>query len=275
MPSSTSGLTGTEILEFLRQYVGNQSSSFTSFMTTALFLAELRFCKLHDWAFLNKQNLSLTVSSGTNTYDLSVANIGFYMQCSNVRTIWSAAGNQPLQKTTLERIRQMDADDNDGSTNRYPEFWAPVNDNQILIWPTVFKGTALKIDGKITPTALLTLSNYPTIPIHMQETFIEYLKAVALDRENDDRAAAKKQEVMGMVRQDIADDMAALGDAEEPRMKSAIELAQKQAESKMLHRRIFSTRKRWGWTQRPTSPPFRRGTSATLGTATLGCPAAT
>jgi hypothetical protein len=203
-------------------------------MTTALFLAELRFCKLHDWAFLNKQNLSLTVSSGTNTYDLSVANIGFYMQCSNVRTIWSAAGNQPLQKTTLERIRQMDADDNDGSTNRYPEFWAPVNDNQILIWPTVFKGTALKIDGKITPTALLTLSNYPTIPIHMQETFIEYLKAVALDRENDDRAAAKKQEVMGMVRQDIADDMAALGDAEEPRMKSAIELAQKQAESKML-----------------------------------------
>jgi hypothetical protein len=231
MPSSTSGFTGSEILEFLRQYTGNQSSSFTSFMTSALPLAEFRYCKLHDWSFLHKKNLSLTVASGTNSYDLSVANIGFYMQTANVSTVYSVAGNKVLQKTTLEHIRSMDADDNDGSTNRYPELWAPAGDNTIVVWPTVFQGTTLKIDGKITPTALLTLSNYPTIPIHMQDSFMEYLKAVALDRENDDRANNKKAEALQMIKQDIQDDMSSLGDTEEPRMKSAIELAQREAAS--------------------------------------------
>ena len=226
MPSASSGLTGTEILEFIRQYVGNQSASFTSFMTTALPLAEYRFCKMHDWSFLNKVNLSLTVASGTDEYTLNTAAIGFEMAAADVTSLYSVAGNKTLKKTTLEHIRSLDPDQNDGSTSQYPQLFAASNDNKIVIWPKTFAGTTLKIDGRITPTALLTLSNYPTIPFRFQESFIEYLKCIALDRENDDRAPQKKAEFAQLLRADIAADMAALGDTEEPRIKSAIELAQ-------------------------------------------------
>jgi hypothetical protein len=46
---------------------------------------------------------------------------------------------------------------------------------------------------------------------------------MALDRENDDRATAKKQEAMALVRSDILDDMRNLGDTENPRIKSMLE----------------------------------------------------
>lgn len=224
MPSTTQGLSGTEILQHLKDYTGNQSAVFASWLTTAIALAEFRFCKIHDWTFLTKANLTLTVASGTQYYNLSVATIGYYIAASDVRNIWSPAGNKPLIKTTLEQIRRMDPDGNDGSTSQYPTHWAPVGDNEIAVWPATFAGTTLKVDGKVTPNALLTLSNYPTIPFRYQDTFVEYLKAIALDREDDNRASGQRLYVERLVRQDIQDDMSALGDTEDPRIKSQMEL---------------------------------------------------
>lgn len=220
MPSATSGLTGTEILSHIQAYIGNTSSNFTNFLTTAIPLAEFRFCKAHDWSFLTKQNLSLTVSSGTPNYTLDSNSIGYYMAAADVKNIFSVAGNDYLKKVELDEIRRFDPDQNDGSTNAYAQWWAPIGDNQILVYPQTFKDTQLKVDGKITPNALLTLSNYPTIPYRYQDSFIEYLKAIALDRENDGRAMAQKQFSMELIKRDIQDDIGSIGDSSEPRIKA-------------------------------------------------------
>lgn len=220
MPSSTLGFSGNEIVEHVKKYIGNQSSTFQTFLENSLALCEQRFCKAHDWSFLKKQNLNLTVVSGTVEYTLETGSIGFYMAASDVYTIFNPANNAVLRKVTLDEIRRMDPDQDDGSTNAQVTHWAPSGDNKIVIYPVTFATTQLKVDGKITPTALLTLTNYPTIPYRYQESFIEYVKAIALDRENDDRAPSQRQFAMGLMRQDIADDLASLGDTELPRVKA-------------------------------------------------------
>lgn len=225
MPSSTSGFSGTEIVEHIKRYVGRESSAFQTFIEQSLPLCEFRYCKMHDWSFLRKQNLALTVVSGTAEYDLSVANIGYYMAASDVTTIFNTANNAIVKKTTLERIRQMDPNNDDGTTSDQITHWAPAGDARIVVYPKTFATTSLRIDGIITPVALSTLSNYPTIPYRFQEGFMEYVKAVALDRENDDRANGQMQKAMSMIRQDIQSDLAALGDTDEPRIKHGGERA--------------------------------------------------
>jgi hypothetical protein len=220
MPSSSSGLSGNEILSHIQAYIGNTSANFSNFLTTTIPLAEFRFCKAHDWSFLTKQNLNLTVSSGTAAYTLTAASIGYYMAASDVRNIFSPASNTYLKKVSLDEIRRMDPDQNDGSTSQYVTHWAQGADNEIILYPQTFKDTALKVDGTITPNALLTLSNYPTIPYRYQDSFIEYLKAIALDRENDTRANTQKQFSMQLIKNDIQDDIGSGGDGSEPRIKA-------------------------------------------------------
>lgn len=221
MPSASSGYTGSELIALLQSYIGNTSSNFQTFLTSALPLAELRYCKAHDWRFLHKQNLSLTVASGTDEYTLDSGSIGYYMAAEDVENVFSTASGTYLKKTTLDDIRRMDPDRNDGSTTQYATHWAPGGgDNKIIIYPPQFQDTTLKVDGKITPTALLTLSNYPTIPLRYQDGFVEYLKALALDRENDARANGQKQFAMSLTKQDIQNDLAGLGDSDQPRIKA-------------------------------------------------------
>lgn len=220
MPNVDTGLTGTEILEFIRNYIGNQSSSFTNFLTTALPLAEFRFCKAHDWAFLNKKNLALTVASGTSAYNLTVSTIGYYMPAAGIRSIFNPASGTHLTRTSLEEIRRMNPSNDAGSTSQNITHWAPVGDNEVVFYPPNFSDTELRIDGEISPVALLILSNYPTIPYRYQESFLEYLKAIALDRENDDRANNQRQYSLGLIRADIQNDLESLSDNDEPRMKA-------------------------------------------------------
>jgi hypothetical protein len=220
MPSTTSGYSGSELLALIQSYTGNTSSNFVTFLTSAIPLAELRYCKAHEWKFLKKQNLSLTVASGTDEYTLDVAGIGYYMAAEDVQNVFSTASGTYLKKTDLDTIRRMDPGRDDGSTTQYATHWAPGGgDNKIIVYPRLFQDTTLKVDGKITPTALFTLSNYPTIPLRFQDGFVEYLKALALDRENDARANGQKQFAMSLTKQDIQNDMAGTGDSDQPRIK--------------------------------------------------------
>lgn len=221
MPSSSLGYTGQELIDILKSYTGNTSANFTTFLTSAVPLAEMRYCKAHDWKFLKKQNLSLTVSSGTDEYTLDSGTVGYYIAAEDVQNVFSVAGNQYLRKTDLDTLRRMDANQDAGSINQYATHWAPGGgDNKIVIWPPTFKDTTLKVDGKATPTALFILSSYPTIPLRFQDGFVEYLKALALDRENDARANGQKQFAMSLTKQDIQNDMAGSGDSDQPRIKA-------------------------------------------------------
>ncbi len=223
MPNSTSGFTGNEIVSRIQSYIGNTSASFQTYMQQTLPLAEFRFCKMHDWRFLKKTGLSLTITAGTSEYDLSVANVGFYIAASDVESIFDETNGVYLKKVDLNQLRRLDPATDQGSATEGPRYWAEVGDNRIRIWPPEHESGTLKIDGKITPAAFDNLANPPTIPYRYQESFIEYVTAMALDRENDDRAQAKKSEAIQLIKADIQDDMYNSGGNDEPRIRSQFE----------------------------------------------------
>lgn len=223
MPNATSGFSGNEVVAYVKSWTGNASSDFQTFVEQSLPLAEFRFCKAHDWAFLHKQNLSLTVASGTSEYTLNTAAIGYEMQVTDVKSIFSVANNLYLKKVTLDQIRRMDPNQDDGSSTAKILCWAPSSDNKIVVYPPSFSDTTLKIDGKVQAAALHTLSAYPTIPYHYQDSYMTYVIALALARENDDRAVAMKQEALGLIKADVQADLANLGDSDQPRIKSLAE----------------------------------------------------
>lgn len=219
MPSSSTGFTGTEIVTRVVNYVGNTTTTFQTFIEQSLPLAEFRFCKAHPWRFLWKQNLPLACTSGTNTYSLNSGTVGFYMSAEDVETIYDPTNGRVLAKTTLKDLRRLDPEVDDGSAADELTHWAPISDNEIMVYPKTFTNVTLRVDGKITPTALTTLSNYPTIPYRYQESFIEYVIAVALDRENDDRAAGKKAEALALIMEDVKNDVRSQGDVDHARIR--------------------------------------------------------
>lgn len=210
MPNITQGFLYSEIVSRVVNYIGNESSGFRTYVEQTIPLAEFRFCKLHDWSFLYKTGLSLNVTTGQAEYDLTVGTLGFFMAANDVETIRAESDNLVLKKVDITEIRRLDANNDDGASSDTPNSWAIVGDNRIRIWPPTFETGQLKIDGKITPVAADVTSynvSYPIIPYRFQEGFIEYIIAMALDRENDQRALQKKQEAMAIILQDIQSDL--------------------------------------------------------------------
>lgn len=206
------GLTYAEIVSHVVKYVGNQSADFNEYVRQTILLAEQRYLKMHDWSFLRKTDLSLPVVTGTSEYDLvfTISGKNYTMAANEIETVRAEADNVVLKRVMLDEIRRLDPDNNDGSANDTPSYWAVAGQNRIRIWPPTTKNITLKIDGKVIPEQpdYNAFGNeYPVIPVKFQEGFIEYVKAMALDRENDDRALTKKQEAMTLILQDIQSDL--------------------------------------------------------------------
>lgn len=225
LPSDIFGFTGNEIVSRVLAYIGNSTNDIQTYVENSLPLAEFRFSKVHDWDFLHKTALSFAVTNGVSEYDLTVASLGFYMAASDVESVYDETNGRVLRKMTLKDIRRLDPKNDDGDPDRMATHWAPIGDNRIKIYPPEIETGTLKIDGKITPSALSTLTNFPTIPYRYQESFIEYIIALALDRENDDRAAPKKQEAIELIRSDVQDDLMSQGDIHDPRIRNINEAA--------------------------------------------------
>ena len=223
MPNTTSGFSYAEIVSRVQNYIGNDSLGFQTYVEQTLALAEYRFCKMHDWGFLRRTGLTLTTSLATAEYTLSSATIDYYMAATDVETIRAEVDGVVLKRVDLNQIRRFDTANDDGSAEDTPMYWAPIEDNKIRLWPPSTKVIALKIDGKITPAPTNNFANYPVIPYKYQESFIEYVISMALDRENDERAPMKKQEALALIKQDIQADLANLSDVENPRIKSLLE----------------------------------------------------
>jgi hypothetical protein len=228
LPDSTLGFTGTEIQARVVSYVGNDSDDFKAFIAESLPLAEFRFLKLHDWSFLRQQNFTLPIVNGTATYTLDGGNIteltgNQFIATHDIETIYDPTNGVVLRKMELPQIRRLDPENDDGGTGDHPFAWAPINNKDILLYKPVFKNGTLKIDAKTKIASMTTIGNTLTIPYKFQESYINYVIAIALDKENDDRFAAKKQEAMLQIREDIQDDMSSEGDVFEPRIKDARE----------------------------------------------------
>lgn len=226
MPNSTSGMTGNEIVTFVTGWIGNYSDAFKTLVGQMLPMAEKRYCKAHTWRFLYKQKLALTVASGTDVYSLDIAGIGFNMPADKVESVWSIDNGIYLKKYDLNAIRRYDTKQNFGNANSKLQFWGPVNDNQIFVYPKVFADTSLEVDGWIVPTTLYDLTEYPTIPERYQDSFVMYVLALAADRENDDRAARLKGDALAMIKMDIQDDLSNMASsADSARIRSQAEAA--------------------------------------------------
>jgi len=216
---SFTGFNYGQIKDMIVSYIGKapEDLEFQRYMRQMIVLAEMRYYKMHDWSFLRKTDLSLSISTGTSEYDLAftVGPKNYTMAANEVETIRFEADNLVLKRVMLDEIRRLDPDNNDGSANDTPTYWAVAGQNRIRVWPPTTKNGTLKIDGKILPvlpdpndTVVSNFDNqYPDIPIRFQEGFIEYVKALALDRENDDRALNKKQEALTLILQDIQSDL--------------------------------------------------------------------
>lgn len=221
MPSATQGFTRDELVTHIQNYIGNTSTNFQTWFQDTIWLAQYRFCKAHDWKWLDRQDLRLNLTSGTRYYNLDSASVGYYIRSEDIRRIWSEQSNQYVQPTTLDEIRRLDSNNSDGDGTSPIMYWAPAGgDNEIVVYPRAFVDTFVRVDGRITPTPVLTGGAYLTIPIYAQDTFIEYLKALALDRENDQRAPAQKSAAFALIKNDIQDDRANLGGNDNPRMRS-------------------------------------------------------
>lgn len=210
------GFTYGDIISRVSTFIGNDSVEFRDYVAGAILLAEMRYFKMHDWSFLRVTDIPLTTVVGQTEYtlnfnvtlngsprDVSVA-------ANEIETIRAEADNLVLKRVMLDEIRRLDPDNNDGSNTDTPSMWAVAGQNKIRVWPPTTKAMTLKIDAKVTPalpdkTTFSAL--YPIIPFKYQEAFIEYVIAMALDRENDDRALQKKQEAMTLVLQDIQSDL--------------------------------------------------------------------
>ena len=221
MPTNPTGFTGTEIVERVKNYVGNQTAGFQTYIQDSLALAEFRFCKIHDWKFLHQVGLSLVLTANTPDQILTTtAGFSNDMDAENIELIYDETNGAVLKREELSQLRRFDAENDDGSATAHPQFWATTGQNSIRLWPPIFEAGTIKVDGKISPEPFLTMSSPPTIPYKYQESFIEYVTAMALSRENDDRARAKKQEAMALIRADIQDDLSQAGSTENPRIKS-------------------------------------------------------
>lgn len=220
MPSNLYGFSGQDIVNRVINYTGNNTVAFATYVAQSIPLAEFRFCKIHPWRFLYKTNLKMTLQGdGREQYVLDSSTIGYYMTAEDVESITDEPNGRVIRKVTVKDIRRLDPMRRSGGTQDQVTHWAPTEDNKFLVYPVTFPSVQVTIDGWITPSPLTDLSQYPTIPYRYQEGFIRYIEALALDRENDDRAPVAKQEALNLIMQDVRDDIASLGDIDSTRIR--------------------------------------------------------
>lgn len=221
------GFSYENIIDHVVNYIGNTDSEFRTYVRDLVLMSEQRYLKMHDWSFTFRTELTLPITSQYQEYTLDSSTIGYFMQASDIESI--RADDSYLQKVDLSELRRLDSGVYINTLPVEPKFWAAIGHNKIYVWPPNVRSQDLLIDGKISPSSTIDsttqqLSGNPIIPMLYQEGFIEYVKALALDRENDDRAAAKKVEALQLIRLDIQTDMRNIGDTLTPRIKSMFEL---------------------------------------------------
>jgi hypothetical protein len=221
MPSSTQGFSKEELVTHVAQFTGNFSDTFSEWLGNAIWLAQSRYCKMHDWKWLNKRDLRLELTSGTRNYTLDTDSLGYYMRAEDVRRVFSEQTNTYLDAISLDDMRRRDANADSGAVGAPVTAWAPGGgDNEILVYPRAFVDSFVRVDGKITPPPILEDEDYLVIPPHMQDAFVEYVKALALQYGNDSRAQAQMQAAFQLVRQDVQNDQSNLGGVNLPSFKS-------------------------------------------------------
>ena len=208
------GYTVQDIIDLVCNYVGRDEVKFKDYLKSIIPLAEARIISLHDWSYMYDTGLKLNIQADTNTYFTTALTNRFNqpknMEVENISLIYH---DVPMKKVLLNDIRNHEV------AKGKPSMWAPLTSREIIIYPTPKENMTLFIDGKINLIPLTTVTSYPTIPYKYQESFIAYIIALALERDNDDRARAKKQEAFALIQSDMRKDAEVLSRTSELRIK--------------------------------------------------------
>lgn len=239
------GLTGTDIKNHVIKYVGNGSADFETWIDVQLPLAEHRVLKLHDWSYLRFIDFTLPLVNGTRDYQLNSTNVTELtttqtIDPDSIETIHVPETGVVLRKMDKAALLRADPQEDDGSDGSDAQAWARLDDKTLRIYPPNFKNQTAFLNGRRQEASLTTLSNTLQIPYKYQNSFVRYIEALSLDRENDDRADVAKAEALNLIREDIDEDMKRTGDVTEPRIKDLREAAQ-DGFAQQLNSILFAT----------------------------------
>lgn len=228
---TTYGFTAKQIITRIQNYAGSSSTEFDEYVLNSINTAQFSFAKKHAWNYLFRTNIPLTLVNGTAEYELNIANTGFNIESGGIRSIFDPNNSRYLKKISHADMRRLDPNSNDDGV---PTSWAIAGDQKIVFYPPNLEATALLIDAQVQPTPVTNFESedpiaFPgarlDIPYKYQESFYVLMLAMVLDREDDDRANRKFDEARRLIREDIDNDMTALGDTEDPRIKHHYEAA--------------------------------------------------
>lgn len=239
------GLTGTDIKNHVIKYIGNDSKDFETWVDVEIPLAEHRILKLHDWSYLRFTDFTLTLVNGTKDYELNSTNVSELtttqtIDPDSIEIIHVPETGVTLRKMDKAQMIRFDPQEDDGSDGSDAQGWARLDHKTLRIYPPNFKNQTALLNGRRQEASLTTLSNTLQIPYKFQNSYIKYLEALALDRENDDRAISKKAESASLILEDMDNDMQRTGDVSEPRIKDLREAAQ-DGFAQQLNSILFAT----------------------------------
>lgn len=188
------GLNRDEIVESILDTVGRPGdTTLQTRLNRDINFAQLAFWKLRDWKFAYKNgltdNVKFPLQAGVTSYVMNTATVGFEIRNTDVDKIYII---DPAHQRTLDKVSSRDiraADPGRQSTGD-PTVYAPYKHNGIDVWPIPddsLAGVDVYIDAKVLPSWISLGSDYPSVPIEYQETFMQYFLYRTLSRERDPR----------------------------------------------------------------------------------------
>ena len=181
MSMNANGFSGTEIVQRVIDYVGDTSSTFENYMLDSLNLAQFKFCKAHDWDFLQRSDLLLACdgTGGPNNFDLAsitdpVSGNAVTIPTSSISMIHTVYPGVVLRKISIQDLRRFDPQETNGTIVDTPTMWCPVSEKRFKIWPDNFDGGASvsfkgALAGQSLPLLTATSSLSPTVNISVVE----------------------------------------------------------------------------------------------------------
>lgn len=214
MPDSVLGWTRDEHIDRVLDTLGRTGdATLRARMESDINFAQLAFWKLLDWKFAYKNgvedSVSFTLATGTSTYVLNTASIGYEMRNTDIDKLYiiDPSYSRTLDKTTLRKIRSNDPG---RVSTGAPIVYAGSKHNEVEVWPipdSSVNGVEVFVDGKVLPTWLSTSNQYTSIPIEYQETFNQYFLYRTLSRERDPQQKEELIIFKDMLKTDIQYDL--------------------------------------------------------------------
>lgn len=214
MPDPILGLNRDEVVAQVLDSIGRTGdTALQTRLNTDINFAQLAFWKMLDWKFAYKDGLTdlvkFDIATGQSVYTLNTATVGFEIRNTDIDKLHII---DPAYQRTLDKVSSRDIRIADPGRQVLgpPTCYAGIKHNQVEIWPIpdlALNGIAVYVDAKVMPAWIAQSTDYTSIPVEYQETFIQYFLYRTLSRERDPRQTEELQIFKDMLKTDIQYDL--------------------------------------------------------------------